>query len=101
HRFRRLGGCVLLFGGDGRFAPLPGRADASARPDQGGQSWPWPRRSGPVATGERTVRCIEVGEHLAAGPVVRRDCYTAHCRCGSTTRTTGMTILSVFDIGLV
>ena len=49
-------GCVLLFGGDGRFAPLPGFADASARPDQGGQSWPRPCRSGPVATGERAVR---------------------------------------------
>ena len=94
-------GCVLLFGGDGRLDPLPGLADAPARTDQGGQSWPWPCRSGPVATGERSVRRVEAGEHLAAGPVVRRDRYTAHCRRGSTTRTTGMTILSVFDIGLV
>ena len=49
----------------------------------------------------RTVRRVEAGEHLAAGPVVRCDRYTAHCRRGSTTRATWMTISSVFDIGLV
>ena len=31
---------------------------------------------------------LEAGEHLAAGSTVRRDCYTAHRRRGSTTRTT-------------
>jgi len=31
---------------------------------------------------ERAVQRVEVGEHLAAGPIVRRDRYTAHCRRG-------------------
>ena len=41
-----------------------------------------------AAAGKRTVRRLEAGEHLAAGSTVRRDCYTAHRRRGSTTRTT-------------
>ncbi len=42
---------------------------------------------GLLPRGKRTVRRPEAGEHLAAGPTVRRDRYAAHCRRGSTTRT--------------
>ena len=92
---------AVLSGGNGWFAPLPGPADAPARPDQGRQSRRWPCRFRPVAAGERTVGRAEAGEHLAAGTVVRRDCHTAHCGRGSATRTTWIIISSVFDIGLV